>query len=191
MVEVNSMNWWKRNSARSDVGRGKNNETQVEDMSEEKEQHSRHLTLKNTEKQKCSSQELMCRAVCIGERAESIGDVVDLPFSSCSHSHRWLWTPCRPHRWAREESAVVALRILPREASRHVPWDEALSENQDMLEGYGSWPRRASESSQKCWRKWLGWWKSCCRCLGCCFRDPAPDKAKEDENNKHKMDKYT
>lgn len=121
---------------------------------------------------------------CIGERAESIGDVVDLPVCICSHSHLWLGTLCSPHRRAREASAVLALRILPREASRHVPWEETLRGNQDMLEGYGSWPWRASESSQKCWRKCLGWWKSCPRCLGCCFRDLAPDKTEEDENKK-------
>ena len=42
------------------------------------------------------------------------------------------------------------------------------------------WPGNASGSPGKSWTKWLGRGKSELLYLGCCSRDPTPDKAEED-----------
>ena len=41
------------------------------------------------------------------------------------------------------------------------------------------WPGNASGSPGKSWTKWLGRGKSGLPCLGCCPRDPTPDKRKK------------
>lgn len=122
-MEVNSMNWCtrKRNSARIDVGRGKNDETQVEDMSEEQEQHSRQWSAeKHREKQKCSLQELMYRTVVLEKELSRL-----VMFSICRSAYAPTLTygyehcvdptdkPERNQLWWHWGSSL--------EASRHVP----------------------------------------------------------------------
>lgn len=77
-------------------------------------------TLKNTERNRNAAYKNWCTAPLYWRK--SWVDWWCCRFACiCSHSHQWLWTLCSLHRQAREESAVLALRILPREASRHVP----------------------------------------------------------------------